>query len=1041
MPDELKREEAAAPVSLEAVLGSTRDGYWQCDLGTGLVYCSARLRELLGHPAGVTGNTQPLRFLPCDAVHPDDGERVARDYEQMVERRSEGVSHEFRLKTNSGGWLWVQGRSRVLQWGEDGRPKLMCGWISDVSRRRQLEQVLGTLLDSGGSSSLQDKLRDAVVQLTGLLGARFGHIGRLSEDGRRIRTLAVVRDGKVVENYEYDLAGSPCAVAIRESICAYPRELQAAFPEDQSLVELNVESYLGVVLRSRRKQPMGVLAAMGDRPLEWSEIPAELITLLAERLARELELEEAEDALQEEMRRSHSMFEHAIDGLGLLRERRGADGRIEGLECVVANPALRRHLGGGCDGIAGADPAAGTTGWWPVLLEMVRSLESGDAAVRQIQQPEGRWFEVKVYRQAENMAGLTVRDITAWRAGDEAVKESERRMRVMLSSLSQAALVLDVSGTVIFANRAALELVGGEEGDVLGSRWFEQFVPLDERLRIEAVLTAVGGLANCPPCGTNRILRLDGTERLVEWDLQQLTGPSGQVEAVAAVGRDITQARQLAERARLSQRMDAVGRLAGGVAHDFNNLLTVINGYVRMAMGKPVGDVVRGHLMEIERAGAKATELTKQLLALSRKQVMHARDFEVHETIRSMEPLLARLLGTGIFLDLELAASNDWIHFDPNAVEQALLTLTARARDVAHEGGAVKLSTACVTGPQAVQGGVLPESGYLRLRFEDDGAGMTDESIARLFEPFSDATAGLRPGLELATVYGALSQGGGGVSVESGDWGTRFDLYFRSAPPRAADGPRPVRSRLLSSLKTVLLVEDQEQVRAFTADVLRDAGMTVLAVGDAGSALSALAQSSGEIGLLLTDVVMPGLSGWELAVQARRINPRLPVVFMSGFAEAGPSAEDLEAIGAQFLQKPFTPDQLESTVRAELGKGEPARIVVADDDAGVRAFLRSVLESGGYSVAEACDGAAAIHELRSQAADMLITDLVMPGQEGIETIRTARREWPQLRIVAISGAFFGQFLRTAEVLGAKAVLQKPIRPDELLKAVREVLQS
>jgi len=215
----------------------------------------------------------------------------------------------------------------------------------------------------------------------------------------------------------------------------------------------------------------------------------------------------------------------------------------------------------------------------------------------------------------------------------------------------------------------------------------------------------------------------------------------------------------------------------------------------------------------------------------------------------------------------------------------------------------------------------------------------------------------------------------------------------------------------------------------------------VHAIGDASEALSFLAEGGEGTTLLLTDVVMPGLSGRDLAVQARQIRPDLAIVFMSGYADSGPSVAELEDMGARFLPKPFTPDQLEAAVRAGLNANAPARIVIADDDAGVRALLRAVLEGAGYSVADAAEGASAIEAMRIEPADLLITDLVMPGQEGIETIRTARQNWPDLKIVAISGAFYGQFLRTAEVLGAKAVLSKPIRPEELLRTVRDVLQS
>ncbi|NWF83254.1 MAG: PAS domain S-box protein, partial [Bryobacteraceae bacterium] len=823
------------PVSLEAVLGSTKDGYWQCDIAAGRVFASSRLRELLGYPPAPQGHVEAVRFPDLDQVHPDDRVRVARDFEQMVARRQSDLTHEYRLRTGGGGWLWVQGRTRVLEWDPNDRPRLMCGWVSDTSRRRLLEQALGTLLEKRSSASLYDLLQEAALQLTKVLGVRFAHIGRISPGGGKLRTLVVIRDGAIADNYEYSLRGSPCEVTVRESICAYPRGVQALFPEDRGLARLNVESYLGIVLRSRRNEAIGILAAMHDQPLERSEIPEALITLLAERLARELELEETENALERQMVQSHSMLEHAVDGLGLLKEHCDSAGRLVDLEWMVVNRALAGHLGDDCGNLIGQKLRGRNNCCEEALFEMVIALDSQSVVDRQLPHPNGRWYQLRVYRQAPGIVGVTSSDITERRAAEQAIQASERWLRGMMANLSQAALVLDTNGVVRFANRAVLDLVGGTEQDVLGVNWFERFLPLDERLRVGAVLSEVGGLANCPPHGTNRVVRLNGEERLVEWDLHQLPAPSGQVEAIAAIGRDITDARRLEERARLAQRMDAVGRLAGGVAHDFNNLLTVINGYVRMAIAKSASEAVRGYLEEIERAGAKAADLTRQLLALSRKQVMQARDFEAHKIVRAMEPLLARLLGPGIFLDLELAASNDWVHFDPNAIEQVLLTLGARAREVAHEGGAVKLSTACVTGPQAVQGGVLPEGGYLRLRFEDDGEGMTSDSISRLFEPFSDVTGGLRPGLELATVYGVLSQGGGGVNVESGDWGSRFDLYFRSAPPKPSPHPVAARSRLATGAATVLLVEDQDQVRAFAADALKEAGIQVVAVADAAT--------------------------------------------------------------------------------------------------------------------------------------------------------------------------------------------------------------
>ncbi len=946
-------------LNLQAVLASTRDGYWQADFEQGRVYASHRLQEMLGNEAQEGGSVHNAEMPAYESVHPDDRERLRRDFDQMVMQRREELSHEYRLRHASGGWIWVQGRSRVLEWNDARSPRLMCGWISDISRRRHLEQALGALLERRVAEPLEQHLKESVRQLAQVLGMRFAHLGKLSEDGRRVRTVVAIRDGEIAADFEYEMAGSPCEVAVSESLCSYPRGVREHFPLDAGLVRLGIESYLGIGLRSRRGEAFGVLAAMHDGPLERSDIPEALITLFAERLARELELTETETALERRMRFAHQLLERTVNGIGILRELRSPGGTLEDLEWVQINPALAAHLGRECASPIGRRvlEIEGTCG--RAVFEMACELEDGGTRERQIETENGRWFEVCVYRPEQGMIGLVTSDITERRMVEEATRESERRLRGVLANLSLAALVLDVEGSVRFANQAALDLVRCDESDLLGANWFEAFIPTDERTRIAAALDAAGGLSNCPPHVSNRVLRKDGKERLVEWDVHPLRGPGGEVEGIAAVGRDITDVRALQERARLAQRMDAIGRLAGGVAHDFNNLLTVINGYVRLSLNKTGDGPVKNYLTEIERAGGKATELTRQLLALSRKHVMQARDFEVHKTIREMEPLLARLLGSAVYIDFELSASNDWIHFDSGSVERMMLALAARAREILPEGGAVKVSTACVMGPQEVQGGVLPEGSYLRLRIEDDGVAMSDLAIAHIFEPFSDtATAGIRAGLELAAVYGVLSQGGGGVSVESGSDGTRFDLYFRSAPPSHSGHP-PVASAL-SSNKTVriLLVDDQEQVRLFAADVLRDAGFEVTAVGDSAAALSILNQDGDGTTLLLTDVVMHGLSGRDLAVRARQIRPGLSIVFMSGYADEGPSVAELEAMGARFLQKPFSPDQLEAAIRAQAGVSRPARIVIADDDAGVRALLRTLLEGAGYDVVEAAEGAA-----------------------------------------------------------------------------------
>ena len=248
----------------------------------------------------------------------------------------------------------------------------------------------------------------------------------------------------------------------------------------------------------------------------------------------------------------------------------------------------------------------------------------------------------------------------------------------------------------------------------------------------------------------------------------------------------------------------------------------------------------------------------------------------------------------------------------------------------------------------------------------------------------------------------------------------------------------------LGGTETVLVVEDQTEVRKFAAAALEDYGYGVIQAENAGEALSICERERGRIDLVLTDVVMPNLSGRELADRLRVRWPEMKILFMSGYTEDATLREGLVEGNAEFIQKPFDPDQLALKIRKMLGAPDrPARIVVADDEAGVRNFLKKVLEDGGYEVAEAVDGKQALEKVRAGLADLLITDLVMPEQEGIETIQVLHKEAPDLGVIAISGSgtFGGTFLSMARLLGADAVLSKPLTPELLLTTVARVLKS
>jgi hypothetical protein len=489
-----------------------------------------------------------------------------------------------------------------------------------------------------------------------------------------------------------------------------------------------------------------------------------------------------------------------------------------------------------------------------------------------------------------------------------------------------------------------------------------------------------------------------------------------------------------------AQKMESIGRLAGGVAHDFNNLLTVINGYSRLLLDTlEAGDPLRDSLEEINRAGERAARLTQQLLAFSRKQVLQPRVLDLNCVVRNTRPMLARLMGDDVELCVEPSADAATVCADPHQLEQVLMNLAVNSRDAMPHGGKLSIGTA------VVEGGVRPGR-HVALAVADTGAGMDEETRRRMFEPFfTTKEIGKGTGLGLSMVQGVVEQSGGLIDVASVPGrGTTVTIYLPwvESALTGAEGPEAVPQPPAGGTKTVLVVEDQREVREYVAAALTACGYRVIQADGAAEALPLWEREHEGIDLVLTDVVMPRLSGGELANLLWKRRPGAKVLFMSGYKDDVMTQDGAREQGIEFIQKPFSPGQLANRVGEMLkAPDRPARILVADDEAGVRRYLREVLENAGYEVTEAADGDEALKQTRAGRVDLVITDLVMPGREGIETIRILRKEANGVGIIAISGALGGEFLEVARVLGAQAVLSKPLDTGLLLAKVAEVLKS
>jgi hypothetical protein len=505
-------------------------------------------------------------------------------------------------------------------------------------------------------------------------------------------------------------------------------------------------------------------------------------------------------------------------------------------------------------------------------------------------------------------------------------QKSGELVTALLESASQAIISIDRTGRIVLANGRAEEIFGYTREELLGAR-IELLLPESKRATHSRDRDDYFARPRARPMGIGMDLsgrRKDGSEVPVEVSLSYVEIDQG-VFAIAFVS-DISQRKQLEEQLLHAQKMEAVGRLAGGVAHDFNNMLTVISGYNRMILDElSTMDPLRGYAEEILKAADRAGALTNQLLAFSRRQILQPRVIGANAMVTQTEKMLHRLIGEDIELVLELGAEVGNFKADPGHVEQALVNLAVNARDAMPLGGRLTIETANAILDEnyaRTHMGVKPGE-FVMIAVSDNGHGMDAETRRRIFEPFfTTKEKGKGTGLGLATVYGMIKQTGGDIWVysEPGQ-GTTFKLYFPRVAEAVSDssgGDMP-RARH-SGGETILVVEDEAAVRDLTVRILRQLGYTILTAASGAEALELSRSHGGKIDLLLTDVVMPNMSGRQLADSLQVDRPHTRVLFLSGYTENTVVHHGVLDPGVDFLPKPFSREDLARRLREILAR-------------------------------------------------------------------------------------------------------------------------
>ncbi|MEO8368472.1 MAG: response regulator [Candidatus Solibacter sp.] len=656
--------------------------------------------------------------------------------------------------------------------------------------------------------------------------------------------------------------------------------------------------------------------------------------------------------------------------------------------------------------------------------------------------------QLKQYRAQCEVEAVNIGDR---KRAERELSESESRFRQVVENSPHAIVVVDAE-TVLYANPEAIRLFGAaRESDLTGSSLLDRVAP-EQRPEVEQRVRDT--LAGLPLTQVERHYQTLNGAHFWAAVTATRTIHDGRPATLLFI-RDITAGKaaeeehqRLEEQLRHAVKMESVGRLAGGVAHDFNNYLTVINGYCDMLLAGTVEDPeIRDSLREIRAAGERAASVTRQLLTFSRKQLASVSAIDLNQVVTDSDPLLRRLIREDLTLTTRLYPGPVTVLADPIQLGQVLMNLVANARDAMPSSGSIVIGTALQELPAGggTPAGAAPGT-YAVLSVMDTGTGISAEIQARIFEPFfTTKGVGAGTGLGLSTAYGIARHAGGWIDVHStpGE-GARFEVWLPRAQaesnPQA--GAQPTRSALNGD-ETLLVVEDQADVRRMTLSMLRSKGYRLLDAANADEALKISAAHDGRIDLLITDVIMPGLNGRQLADRMLQQRPELKILYMSGYVSSVISLDGSGEPDVEYLRKPFSGIELSTKIREVLegATAQPRRILVIDDDPAVRGLLHHILQNAGHTVLQAADGKAGMAELERNPVDLVITDLVMPEREGLDVLRMLHVHRPELPVIAISGAFGGSFLKIARHLGAAATLAKPVDAAVLLRAVRVVMSS
>jgi PAS domain S-box-containing protein len=886
--DETRRAEVALRESekrFRALIENSSDAIALFSAEGTLIYQSSTANRMLGY-----SSEEMIGRDAFEHMHPDDVPAAKQAFAQLLGQPGARVCAHFRYRHKDGSWRWIEGVGTNLL-AEPGVQAIVANY-RDITERKRAEEA---------------------IHKSELL---FRLVWENSADGMRLTneqgTVVRVNDAfcRMVGKPKEEIEGKPLSVIYQEERREHiERRHQERFLSRTVAPHMERELTLWNGQRVWFEVSNSFFELEGQAPLLLG-----LFRDITERKRAGQALEESEDRYRDLVEHSHDLLcTHDLDGVILSVNQATARG-LGYAPGDLVNKSIRDLL------------VPDVRHRFDDYLAMIREHGGANGLMRvQTAFGEERLWEYHTTVRTDGVTApvvrATVHDITERKRMERQLAESHNLLSAVVEGTTDAIFIKDLQGRYLMVNSAAARFVGKSVEEVIGKDDSEifsaetaakimehdrQVIATGDTLTIEEIGTAAGI--------TRTYLSTKGLYR----DYR------GKIIGIIGIARDMTERKELENQLRQAQKMEAIGRLAGGVAHDFNNLLTVINGYSEMVIAQLTEqDPRRKQVEEIKKAGDRAASLTRQLLAFSRRQVLTPTVLDLNVVISDMEKMLRRLIGEDIELRVIAEPELGKVKADPGQVEQVIMNLAVNARDAMPNGGTLIVETQHVTLDEdhaRHQVGVAP-GGYVMLAVSDTGCGMDAETVSHIFEPFFTTKGeGKGTGLGLSTVYGIVAQSGGHVTVDSKvGWGTTFRIYLPRTEETIESAEVSAETiDLPQGWETILLAEDEEMVRTLARELLRASGYQVLEAQNGVEALWLAEQHQGPIHLLLSDVVMPLMNGPDLAKQLAAKRPAMKVLFMSGYTSKAAIHHGMLDPAIPFLQKPFTLDLLALKVREVL---------------------------------------------------------------------------------------------------------------------------